>query len=306
MNSLQFSVVNNEKEESHKQKTSFSNGRLLKVDGFQWLTAIPIVFLFLYLCSCGDEGLIDPHGETNLPAPHTAGTFNAIDFPTDTGSAWTYINVDTKMEFTIRVQGTRDISGTTHRQMALSEITFIDESEELAIDHLAANAYYFRYFETDFLEVNVPILATYFTKTPHALVESAYDAFVSPLPNPIFHQKHFPPRRLWDFPLEVGKEWVVFEKTAGTPVSATRFVAEKDVQITVPAGTYSTYLVYEEVVYGVSDDPSIRLISPPAVYWVAPSVGVVQYRFSRYRATDTLQTQTFALKNVHLPGPHTD
>lgn len=265
-----------------------------------------IIFLLLFLVSCGEEGLIDPHGETNLLPPYTTGTFNAIDFPTDTGSAWTYINVDTKMEFTLRVQGTRDISGTTHRQMALSEIRFVEESEEFAIDHLAANAYYFRYFETDFLEVNVPILATYFAKTPHALIESAYDAFVSPLPNPIFHQKHFPPRRLWDFPLEVGKEWVVFEKTAGIPVTATRFVAEKDVQITVPAGTYNTYLVYEEVVYGVSDAPSIRIISPPAVYWVAPSVGVVQYKFSRYRATDTLQTQTFALKSVHLPGPHTD
>lgn len=302
----QSTVVNNEKEAAHEQQTAFSYSRLLKIDGFRWLAAISIVLLFLLLCSCGDEGLIDPHGQTKLSPSDSTGTLQAIDFPTDTGSAWTYINVDTEMEFTIRVQGTRDISGTTHRQMAISEIIFVEESEELAIDHLAANAYYLRFFETDFLEVNVPILATYFTKTPHALIESAYDAFISPLPNPIFHQKHFPQRRLWDFPLEVGKEWVVFEKTAGTPVSATRFVAEKDVQITVPAGTYSTYVVYEEVVYGVSDDPSIRLISPPAVYWVAPSVGVVQYRFSRYRATDTFQTQTFALKSVHLPGPHTD
>ena len=303
----QSTVVNNQKEESHKQKTSFSNSQLLKTDGFRWMAAIPIVLFLLLLCSCGDEGLIDPHGETKLPPPDTTGTLRAIDFPTDTGSAWTYINVDTEQEFTLRVRGTRDISGTTHRQMAISEISLVEPEEDnfFIFDHLAANAYYFRLFETDFYPGTPPILATYFTKTPQALVESAYDAFLS-AQNPVFHQKHFPPRRLWDFPLEVGKEWVVFEKTAGIPVSATRFVAEKDVQVTVPAGSYNTYVVYEEVVYGVSDDPSIRLISPPAVYWIAPSVGVVQYRFSRYRATDTFQTQTFALKSVHLPGPFTD
>ena len=263
--------------------------------------------LLLLLVSCGEEGLIDPHGETTLLPPDTTRTFQAIDFPTDTGSAWTYINVDTDQEFTVRVEGTRDISGTTHRQLTISPLTTTEPDEFIleTVDHLAANAFYFRYFETDFFPGIPPILATYFTKTPQALVESAYDTLL-PLPNPVFHQKHFPPRRLWDFPLEVGKEWVVFEKTAGIPVSATRFVADKNVQVTVPAGSYNTYLVYEEVVYGVSDDPSIRLISPPAVYWVAPSVGVVQYRFSRYRATDTFQTQTFALKSVHLPGPHTD
>ncbi len=265
------------------------------------------MLLLVFLISCGDEGLIDPHGETTIPSPDTTGILRAIDFPTDTGSAWTYINIDTDQEFTVRVGGTRDIGGTTHRQMTISEIAPIDP-EELSldtVDHLAANAYYLR-LDTDFYDgFAFPILATYFNKTAQALVESAFDIFL-PIQNPVFHQKHFPPRRLWDFPLEVGKEWVVFDKTAGTQVTATRFVAEKDMQITVPAGTYSTYVVYEEVIYGESADSSIRLISPPAVYWVAPSVGVVRYRFSRYRATETFQTQTFELKNVHLPGPHTD
>ncbi|MDE0316266.1 MAG: hypothetical protein OXM61_15305 [Candidatus Poribacteria bacterium] len=302
----QSTVVNNQKADPYEQKVSFSNSQLLKADGFRWLTAFPII-LFLFFCSCGEEGLIDPHGETKLPPPDTVGVFNAIDFPTDTGSAWTYINVDTDQEFTLRIRGTRDISGTTHRQMTISEISPVepDEFNLMAVDHLTANAYYFR-LDTDFFDgFPFPILATYFTKTPQALVESAFDVFL-PLQNPVSHQKHFPPRRLWDFPLEVGKEWVVFEKDIGIPVTATRFVADKDVQITVPAGTYSTYLVYEEVVYGVTDDPSIRVISPPAAYWVAPSVGVVQYRYSQYRATDALNTQTYMLKSVHLPGPHTD
>ena len=263
--------------------------------------------LLMFIVGCSEEGLIDPHGETKLTPPNTSGTLQAIDFPTDTGSAWTYINTNTEKEFTVRVRGTRDISGTTHRQLTISTITPVepDEVNLVTVDHLAANAFYFR-TDTDFFsEFPFPIIATYFNKTPQGIVESAFDIFL-PIQNPVFHQKHFPERLLWDFPLEVGKEWTVFDKTAGNPVSATRFVAEKDVVVTVPAGTYSTYVVYEEVVYGDSEEPTIRLISPPAVYWVAPSVGVVQYRFSRYRATETFQTETYQLKSVHLPGPFTD
>ncbi len=275
-----------------------------------WFSTINnlIIIFFLALVGCSQEGLIDPHGETKLTPPSTVGALHAIDFPTDTGSAWTYINIDTEKEFTVRVRGTRDISGTTHRQLTISTITPVesDEPNLVTVDHLAANAFYFR-TDTDFFDgFPFPILATYINKTPQGIVESAFDVFLHPLQNPVFHQKHFPVRRLWDFPLEVGKEWVVFDKTAGNPVSVTRFVAEKDVSVTVPAGIYSTYVVYEEVIYGDTEEPTIRLISPPAVYWVAPSVGVVQYRFSRYRATDTFQTETYQLKSVHLPGPHTD
>ncbi len=263
--------------------------------------------LLMFIVGCSEEGLIDPHGENKLIPPNTSGTLQAIDFPTDTGSAWTYINTNTEKEFTVRVRGTRDISGTTHRQLTISTITPVepDEVNLVTVDHLAANAFYFR-TDTDFFsEFPFPIIATYFNKTPQGIVESAFDIFL-PIQNPVFHQKHFPERLLWDFPLEVGKEWTVFDKTAGNPVSATRFVTEKDVVVTVPAGTYSTYVVYEEVIYGDIEAPTIRLISPPAVYWVAPAVGVVQYRFSRYRATETFQTETYQLKSVHLPGPFTD
>lgn len=267
-----------------------------------------LTFVLMLLCvSCGEEGLIEPHGETKIPPQITTGTLQAIDFPTDTGSSWTYINVDTEQEVTLRIGGTRDISGTTHRQMTISELkpTPPDVFPFESIDHLSSNAYYFR-LDTEFFDgFPFPVLATYFTKTPQALTESAFDVIL-PLDNPLFHQKHFPARKLWDFPLEVGKQWVVFEKDIGIPVSATRFVAEKDVQITVPAGSFNTFIVYEEVVYSESEDSTIRLISPPAVYWVAPSVGVVKYRFSRYRATDTFQTQTFELTRLHLPGPFTD
>ncbi len=259
------------------------------------------------LIGCGDEGLLDPHGETKLPPPDTRG-FHAIDFPTNTGTAWTYVNVDTDQEFTVRIEGTRDIGGTTHRQMSISELSPVepDSVPRDVVDHLAANAYYLR-IDSEFYDVfPFPISATYFFKTPEVMIESAFDAYVFILANPTLHQKHAPARRLWDFPLEVGKEWVVFEKTVGTPVKVTRTVVEKDVPIRVPTGTYSTYVVYEEVVYGDSDDPSVFVIGPPAEYWVAPSIGVVQYRYTRFRVTDSLLTETFALKSFHLPGPSAD
>ena len=271
---------------------------------------LSILFLLLLLCSCGDDGLVDPHGEITLPPPSKTGRLYAIDFPTDTGSAWTYINLDTDQEFTRRVEGTRDISGTTHRQMTVSELNPVetDQFNWQAVDHLVANAFYLR-LDAEYLDVfPFPIFATYFSKTPQALEESAFDIFLPSSTNTVTiqHEKHFPPRRLWDFPLQVGKEWTVFEKTTGIPIKVTRYVAEKDVQVTVPAGSYTTYVIHEEVIYGDSPEPSSFLISPPAVYWVAPAIGVVQYRYSRYRATEVLFSETFALKSFHLPGPNTD
>ena len=270
-----------------------------------------LIILISLLVACGDEGLVDPHGETTLPPPETTG-FHAIDLPTAPGSAWTYVNVDTNQEFTLRVEGTRDISGTTHRQLTISELTTEDPDQFRieAVDHLVANAYYLR-IDTEFFDgFPFPIFATYFAKTPQALIESAFDMYLPSVDNPGFlrisHRKHFPPRRLWDFPLEVGKEWVVFEKTAGIPVTVTRYVVSDNEQVTVPAGSYSTYVVHEEVVYGDSPEPSVFLISPPAIYWIAPSVGVVQYRYSRYRAIDEPSSRTFVLKSVHLSAPNAD
>lgn len=267
-----------------------------------------LLFILLIFTACGDDGLVEPHGETTLPPPDTTG-FLAIDFPTDTGSAWTYIDTDTNQEFTVRIEGTRDISGTTHRQMTVGRISPVAEDalDREALDHLTANAFYFRVpAETDFFDdFAFPISATYFYKTPQALIESAFDAYIFPWSNPTYHQKHATPRRVWDFPLKVGKEWTVFEKTVGNPVAVTRYVVDRDVRITVPAGSYQTYLVQEEAVFGDSSDALTRFISPPAAYWIAPDVGIVQYRYSRYRATDALVTKSFVLKSVHLPGPNT-
>ena len=99
-----------------------------------------IIFLFFFvllsILGCGEEGLIDPHGEVELSPPSSEG-FQASDFPTNNGSAWTYLNVGFGLynpgqdeiiqelleeTFTIRIEGIRDISGFTHRQATVSEI----------------------------------------------------------------------------------------------------------------------------------------------------------------------------------------
>ena len=51
-----------------KRGLRLTKASLLITDGFRLLIAI-----LLFLVSCGDEGLIDPHGETTLPPPETDG-----------------------------------------------------------------------------------------------------------------------------------------------------------------------------------------------------------------------------------------
>lgn len=78
-------AISDQRSAIRKDPSDKRNPSLLNADS-RWLKAIPIIFLLLILCSCGDEGLVDPHGETTLPPPETTG-FHAVDFPTATGTA---------------------------------------------------------------------------------------------------------------------------------------------------------------------------------------------------------------------------
>ena len=288
-------------------------------------------FLLFSLLGCGEEGLIDPHGEVELSPPSSEG-FQASDFPTNNGSAWTYLNVGFGLynpgqnegilevleeTFTIRIEDTRDISGFTHRQATVSEIRAVvrtDSGQEekffrTAVDYLSANARYFR-VEADFLELNLPIFATYFLKTPRAYTESAFDVYVSFLSNPVLHQKHFPPRLLWDFPLQVGKEWTVFETKTMPVHRVIRRVIAANVSVTVPAGSFNNAYLVEEEIVDLSQLPALKLSDDlqtleladyePAKYWVVPGVGVVKYQYI-YILTQR-QLQDGALANIIFPG----
>ena len=288
-------------------------------------------FLLLSILGCGEEGLIDPHGEVELSPPSSEG-LQASEFPTNNGSAWTYLNVGFGLynpgqdeviqelleeTFTIRIEGTRDISGFTHRQATVSEIRAVVSTERgqeerifrAAVDHLSANALYFRR-DSDFLDADFPLFATYFSRTPQAYTESAFDVYVFFLDNPVLHQKHFPPRLLWDFPLQVGKEWTVFE-TRTTPVhQVIRRVIDVNVLVTVPAGSFNNAYLVEEEIVGLSQLPALKLsndfqtLEPadyePAKYWLVPNIGVVKYQYT-YIFTETELTNG-AVVNIVVSG----
>ncbi len=286
-----------------------------------------VSFLLLSILGCGEEGLIDPHGEVELSPPSSEG-FQASDFPTNNGSAWTYLNVGFGLynpgqdeiiqelleeTFTIRIEGIRDISGFTHRQATVSEIRAIvltDRGQEERIfqeaaDHLTANALYYR-IDSDFFPFSLPISSTYFLKTPQAYTESAFDVYDNSLPP----QKHFPPRLLWDFPLQIGKEWTVFETKTSPVIRVVRRVTDAYVSVTVPAGSFNNAYLVEEEIVGLPQLPALKLSDDfqtleaanyePAKYWVVPDVGVVKYQYP-YILTET-ELANGAVVNIIVSG----
>ena len=321
------------------------------------ITASIFLFALLSILSCGEEGLIDPHGEVEFSPPFSVG-FQASEFPTNRGSAWTYLNVGFGLynpgqgevilelleeTFTIRIEGTRDISGFTHRQATVSEVRAIVRAERTVfnargeegrntqeeerifrapVDHLSANALYFR-LDSDFLGADLPLFATYFSTTPQAYTESAFDVYVFFLDNPVLHQKHFPPRLLWDFPLQIGKEWTVFETKTAPMHRVIRRVINANVSITVPAGSFNNAYLIEEEVIGLSRLPALKLsddfqtLEPtdyePAKYWVVPNIGVVKYQYP-YILTETelsngvvvniIVSGDFELSHFELPADY--
>ena len=297
-------------------------------------------FVLLSILGCGEEGLIDPHDEVEFSPPLSTG-LQASEFPTNNGSAWTYVSPGLRLynpgedidilglireTFTIRIEGVRDISGITHRRATVSEISgsvLTASGEEtsgyrIPVDHLTANALYYR-FNFDFGDIDLPIGGTYFIKTPRAYTESAFDVFNSSVPP----QKHFPPRLLWDFPLQTGKEWIVFE-TKTLPVRrVVRRVIAANVSVVVPAGSFSNAYLVEEEIVGLSALPARKISDDfqewkdakyePAKYWVVPNVGVVKHQYTYLLTKRELPDGTeanplfsgdFELSQFELPDDH--
>ncbi|MDE0300465.1 MAG: hypothetical protein OXN17_17650 [Candidatus Poribacteria bacterium] len=265
----------------------------------------------LALLNCGEDGLIQPHGEVNI-APPESSEFRAVDFPTNHGSAWTYVALDSERQFTLRIEDTRDIGGFTHRQMTISEMRprQPDRFDREPVDNLSANNLYFRFFSDDFYSSEfykdaVPIFSTYFLKTPNAYIETAYDAYIGGQ-NPIFHERHASQRVIWDFPLKLGKEWVVFEKTTLPAVRVVRRVAKVNERVTVRTGSYDAYVVEEEIVgkqhHGDAESP---FTIPPAKYWVVPNVGIVKYEYTLFFELEQPIRLSYELVDTDLAAPNT-
>ena len=275
------------------------------------ILGVVLTMTFLSVLNCGDEGLLQPHGDVNIPLTDSTG-FQAVDFPTNNASAWTYVALDTEQEFTLRIEDTRDIGGFTHREMTISEMhpQQPERFNREAVDHLSANNFYFRFFSDDFYSDEfykdaVPIFATYFLKTPNAYIETAFDAYIGG-DNPIFHERHAPHRIIWDFPLKLGKEWVVFEKMTLPAIRVIRRVVEVNEPVAVPTGSYDAYVVEEEIVRRKHDGGAEQSsIIPPAKYWVVPSVGIVKYEFTLFFELEQPIRRSFELIDADLAPPNT-
>ena len=274
------------------------------------LKVVLLIPLFAIL-NCGENGLLQPHDEVRVPPPDSSG-FRAVDFPTNNGSAWTYVAQDTEREFTLRIEDTRDIGGYTHRQMTVSEMRprQPERFDREPVDNLSANNLFFRFFSDDFYSNEfykdaVPIFATYFLKTPNAYIETAYDAYIGG-ENPIFHERHAPRRIIWDFPLKLGKEWVVFEKMTLPVVRVIRRVVDVNEPVTVPTGSYDAYVVEEEIVRRQPDSSAEKSsVIPPAKYWVVPNVGVVKYEYTLFFELEQPIRRSFELIDADLAAPNT-
>ena len=188
-------------------------------------------------------------------------------------------------------------------------------------DHLATNGLVFRW-KGVYFPASIPIKSRYFFKSIRDYQEAALDVYLTLLGEvPILHQSYFIPQKMWDFPLTVGKEWVVFEKVSVPTIKVIRRVVAEDVTVDVSAGSFQTFLV-EEVVVGVEGvgqpdeteengeegknkvktDPSKPYI-PPAHYWVAKNVGVVKYDYPKYIPVGSKpKIHTFELTDYNLPG----
>ena len=188
-------------------------------------------------------------------------------------------------------------------------------------DHLATNGLVFRW-KGKYFPASIPIKSRYFFKSIRDYQEAALDVYLTLLGEvPILHQSYFISQKMWDFPLTVGKEWVVFEKVSVPTIKVIRRVVAEDVTVDVSAGSFQTFLV-EEVVVGVEGvgqpdgteengeegknevktDPSKPYI-PPAHYWVAKNVGVVKYDYPKYIPVGSKpKIHTFELTDYNLPG----
>ena len=188
-------------------------------------------------------------------------------------------------------------------------------------DHLATNGLVFRW-KGVYFPASIPIKSRYFFKSIRDYQEAALDVYLTLLGEvPILHQSYFIPQKMWDFPLTVGKEWIVFEKVSVPTTLVIRRVVAEDVAVDVPAGSFQTFLV-EEVIVGIEDvglpneaenneeggknevkTDSGKPYIPPAHYWVAKNIGVVKYDYPKYIPVGSKpKIHTFELTDYNLPG----
>ncbi len=259
--------------------------------------------LLLIICfiGCGENGIFDVDWDETPPEKPSG--LSVLEFPTKNGSAWEYVDAAGKT-YTLNIDGIKSINGVTNRILENTagkenapEGESAEADKKVAIaDFYAANALYFR-FKGVFVPEPFPISATYFVKTADSYIESAFDAYIEFWEEPIWHLKHFPTGKLWEFPLQVDAEWEVFQN-AFPEIMTKRKVVEDKVKVTVPAGTYDNAYLVEEHAFSGGGQP---MLEKPNRYWVVPDVGVVKYEYTDFTSTPEAEIKVYELNEVSIP-----
>ena len=246
-----------------------------------------ILVLAIFLCGCGEDGF-----DEEFTPPVKPMGLSALEFPTKNGSQWTYIDKDTQERYTLSIDGVKDVNGFTNRRLKNS-------SRNVPTDFLSSGGWYFR-FNGEYIFWPFPITTNYFVKTTDAYIENAFDVFIEILSDEPIFQKHFPPRNLWQFPLQVGNQWTVFEKNTPPKVTAIRRVSADKVGVTVLTGTYTNAYLIEEFIH-IGENENIAFDEPDAKYWVAPNVGLVKYEYKDYSFNPEGDKKIYELIKIIIP-----
>ncbi|HIE25889.1 TPA: hypothetical protein EYP66_01220 [Candidatus Poribacteria bacterium] len=247
-----------------------------------------ILVLAIFVWGCGEDEIF----EYEPPSPVKPTGLSALEFPTKNGSQWTYIAKDTQERYTLSIDGVKDVNGFTNRRLKNS-------ARNAPTDFLSANGWYFR-FNGEYILWPFPVTTTYFVKTTDAYIENAFDVFIEILSNEPIFQKHFPPRKLWEFPLQVGNQWTVFEKNTPPKVIDIRRVSSDKVKVTVPSGTYTDAYLIEEFIH-IGENENIVFDKPDSKYWIAPDVGLVKYEYTDYSANPEGVKKVYELMKIIIP-----
>ena len=247
-----------------------------------------IVVLAIFVWGCGEDEIFD----YEPPPPVKPMGLSALEFPTKNGSQWTYIDKDTQERYTLSIDGVKDVNGFTNRRLKNS-------SRNASTDFLSSGGWYFR-FNGEYIFWPFPITTTYFVKTTDAYIENAFDVFIDFLSDEPLFEKHFPPRKLWEFPLQVGNQWTVFEKNTPPKVITIRRVSSDKVKVTVPTGTYTDAYLIEEFIH-IGENENIAFDKTDSKYWVAPDVGLVKYEYIDYSTNPEGVAKVYELMKIIIP-----
>ncbi|MBD3182962.1 hypothetical protein GF312_11775 [Candidatus Poribacteria bacterium] len=210
-----------------------------------------LILLIFIVSSCSEEYPFEDQSGVPEIRP---GAMYAKDFPTGSGTEWTYVSLVDGFSYTSTVAGNKNLGGYAVRIM--------EADANIPVNHIGA-LYGF------------PVYHSFFTKDTDSYVEHGFELWLDYVQDTFF-QRNSPKRMLWSFPLYEGKEWEVSTSRTVPQFTYTRKVVSANNRVEVPAGVYDNVYYIEEYlsIADMSDERDIL-----NKFWVASGVGVVKYEF---------------------------